>query len=301
MVDLGEIRIRDPFLLVTPDGGYVLFGSTDADLWSGPGTGFDCWTSGDLRTWHGPVPAFRPPPGFWSPGQYWAPEVHRYAGRCFMFASFGGDGVVRGTQILVSDEPTGPYLPWSDGPVTPADWECLDGTLHVDQQREPWIVYCHEWAQVLDGEIVAQRLRQDLRVTAGPPILLFRASEAPWTRPLRPADGQPLPPGIDLADDCYISDGPFLHRTAEGALLMLWSSFGERGYALGLARSSSGTVKGPWEHRTVPLWADQGGHGMIARLPDGRLMLTLHHPNDTPDERTLLREVVEVPGGIELA
>jgi hypothetical protein len=40
---------------------------------------------------------------------------------------------------------------------------------------------------------------------------------------------------------------------------------------------------------------------MIARLPDGRLMLTLHHPNDTPNERTLLRELVEVPGGIELA
>ena len=24
-----------------------------------------------------------------------------------------------------------PFVPLSDGPVTPADWECLDGTLYA--------------------------------------------------------------------------------------------------------------------------------------------------------------------------
>lgn len=37
----------------------------------------------------------------------------------------------RGTQILRADKPEGPFVPLSDGPVTPADWECLDGTLYV--------------------------------------------------------------------------------------------------------------------------------------------------------------------------
>ena len=49
-----------------------------------------------------------------------------------MFASFKAAGVCRGTQILVADHPKGPFVPHSDGPVTPRDWECLDGTLYVD-------------------------------------------------------------------------------------------------------------------------------------------------------------------------
>jgi hypothetical protein len=42
-----------------------LFGSTDPNVWSGPGIGFDCYRSVDLVEWEGPVAAFRPPSGFW--------------------------------------------------------------------------------------------------------------------------------------------------------------------------------------------------------------------------------------------
>lgn len=38
-----EIQIRDPFVLpVAATGEYYLFGSTDKNIWSGPGQGFDC-------------------------------------------------------------------------------------------------------------------------------------------------------------------------------------------------------------------------------------------------------------------
>src|SRR3546814_2189596 len=85
---LADIQIRDPFVLTVPEEGtYYLFGSTDADIWHPPATGFDCYRSTDLERWEGPIEAFRPPAGFWSDRNFWAPEVHRYAGRFFLFAT----------------------------------------------------------------------------------------------------------------------------------------------------------------------------------------------------------------------
>ncbi|MEU7743279.1 family 43 glycosylhydrolase [Nonomuraea sp. NPDC049158] len=158
---------------------YWIYGSTDKNIWSGPGVGFDTYRSSDLRTWEGPFEAFRPPAGFWSDGMYWAPEVHEYQGRWFMFATFTGPDDHRGTQVLVAHTPEGPFAPWSDGAVTPRTWQCLDGTLFVDEAGDPWLIYCQEWTQIHDGAIWAQRLTSDLRESAGAPVLLFNASHAP--------------------------------------------------------------------------------------------------------------------------
>jgi len=292
---LADIQIRDPFVLTLPERGeYLLFGSTDADIWNPPATGFDCYRSTDLVHWEGPIQAFRPPAGFWSDRNFWAPEAHEYRGRYYLFATFKADGVCRGTQILASDAPEGPYAPWSDGPVTPSDWECLDGTLHLDEAGEPWIVFCREWVQVRDGQIVAQRLSDDLRGVVGEPVVLFTASEAPWTRRM---DLPQIPKDVDM----YVTDGPFLHRLRSGELVMLWSSFGDRGYAMGIARSTSGSVLGPWTQEERPIWAEDGGHGMIARTLDGELLLTLHQPNETPLERAVFRPLVEVDGTVVFA
>ncbi|NKF31022.1 family 43 glycosylhydrolase, partial [Pseudomonas sp. BGM005] len=113
---LADIRIRDPYLFTdTEKGEYLLFGSTDPDVWNGPGVGFDCYRSTDLETWQGPVAAFRPPVDFWATRNFWAPEVHSYRGRYFLFATFAADGRTRGTQVLVADRPEGPYVEHSDG------------------------------------------------------------------------------------------------------------------------------------------------------------------------------------------
>ncbi|WP_238703463.1 family 43 glycosylhydrolase [Arthrobacter sp. TS-15] len=166
---LDDIQIRDPFVLTQADSGqYLLFGSTDKNIWSGQATGFDCYRSTDLLNWEGPIEAFRPAADFWSQEQYWAPEVHEYHGRFYLFATFTAPGRLRGTQILSAEKPEGPYTPWSDGPVTPAHWQCLDGTLHVDAEGNPWMVFCHEWKQVHDGAMLAQRLSGSARTFARP-------------------------------------------------------------------------------------------------------------------------------------
>jgi len=288
----GDIHIRDPFVLPVPERGcYYLYGTTGKNCWDGPGGGFDCYHGGDLENWEGPLPAFRPPAGFWGTTNFWAPEVHLFQGRCCMLASFKTPGRFRGTQILCAPRPEGPFAPISAGPVTPANWECLDGTLHVDADGRPWIVFSHEWTQVHDGAICAMRLANDLTRAAGRPLFLFNASEAPWAVAL-----QGEPSGFPR----YVTDGPFLHRTANGELLMLWSSIGAAGYAMGVARSTSGTVAGPWEQEPQPVWGQDGGHGMIFRSLAGRLFMALHRPNDTPNERPLFVPIEETGGRLTL-
>ena len=283
-----EIQIRDPFVLRHDgEGCYYLFGSTDKDIWKSKGTGFDAYRSTDLENWEGPFPAFRPEPGFWADRNFWAPEVHEYRGRYYMFATFKAEGVCRGTQILAADHPLGPFRPHSDGPVTPRDWECLDGTLYVDGDGRPWMVFCHEWVQIYNGTICALPLSEDLREAAGEPVELFAAKDAPWTEPVKGGAG-------------YVTDGPFLYRSRDGQLLMLWSSFRHGKYAQGVARSVSGDVLGPWVQEEEPLYNDDGGHGMLFRTFDDRLMLTLHAPNKTPDERMVLIELEESAGRLRL-
>lgn len=291
MPKLDDIQIRDPFVLAV-DGRYHLFGSTDENIWSGPATGFDTYVSDDLVEWDGPHPAFRPAPDFWSHTEYWAPEVHAYEGAFYMFATFVAPSRHRGTQVLRSSTPSGPFEPWSDGPLTPADWECLDGTLFVED-GQPWMVFCHEWKDTIDGEIRAVRLTADLRGTVGEPELLFTASEAPWARTF---EHRSVPAGRNP----YVTDGCFLHRTADGRLLMLWSSFGDGGYALGVATSASGKLAGPWTQADEPIFPRDGGHGMIFRTLDGALLLTLHQPNDTPNERARFFRLRETADGLAI-
>jgi hypothetical protein len=141
----------------------------------------------------------------------------------------------------------------------------------------------------------AMRLSDDLKQAVGRPVFLFSATDAPWVRDLAASE----PKGKDQRRylfPVYVTDGPFLYRLKEGLLLMLWSSLGEQGYAMGIARSTSGNVAGPWVQESKPVWGKDGGHGMFFRTFDGRLLLTLHAPNNTPNERAHFHELT-VEGG----
>lgn len=291
MIKNENLQIRDPFVFSDQKTGkYYLFGSTDANIW-GKGTGFDVYVGDDLENWRGPFPVFRPDEDFYSNENFWAPEVHEYEGRYYMFATFlRKDNRCRGTAILVSDSLFGPFRPHSHGPVTPKDWHSLDGTLFIDEQGLPWLAFCHEWVQVGDGEICALRLTEDLREATGEPRLLFHASDAPWPTAFKHSK-QPL-------KNNYVTDGPFMFRNSNQELLMLWSSFVDNIYALGISRSVSGKVTGPWIHDDHPIYYKDGGHGMIFQTFEGRLMLSLHAPNVTPLERPFFINIIERKGKI---
>lgn len=286
LMNLENVRMRDPFVLPVPgDGLYYLYCNAEQDH---KPVGFDVYTSSDLLDWSEPQPVFRKSANFWADQDFWAPEVHFYVGSYYLFASFKAAGLCRGTQIMRSDLPGGPFIPISASPVTPRDWECLDGTLFIDAQGVPWIVFCHEWVQVKDGEMCAMPLSPDLTQPIASPLLLFRASEAAWvTR--GPWEGN------------WVTDGPCLYRTSAGNLLMIWSSFTETGYSVGIARSSSGSIVGPWQHQIETLYNQDGGHGSVFRAFDGRLLLTLHQPNAGSLERAYFIPLAEENDSLYLA
>lgn len=273
---LQDINLRDPFVLPYM-GKYYMYGTRGATCW-GECDGFDVYVSEDLNNWSNPIEAFHKPEGFWADRNYWAPEVHIYKGSFYAFVSFKSPDRCRGTQVLVSDAPTGPFMPHSEGPVTPPGWECLDGTLYVDNDGQPHMIFCHEWVQVRDGRMCLIKLSSDLRRAISEPVVLFTASEPGWTR------------GVKNGPN-YVTDGPFLYKPDKDSLVMLWSSFGEGGYAQAIARSATGSITGPWIHDKAPIFSRDGGHGMIFRAFDGQLYLTLHSPNEKLKEHPVFIEL----------
>jgi len=287
---LNEIHIRDPFV-IKHNGKYYMYGSRGDNLWI-EGGGFDVYISSDLENWSDPIEIFAPPAGFWGDRQLWAPEVHEYNGEFYLFATFNSVIVKRGTAILKAKAPEGPFVPHSDGAITPSDWGCLDGTLHQENGKN-YMVFCNEWTQVFDGTMCAVELSSDLKSPIGEPKLLFKASDASWAKPITvPPDIMAIhPPGMD----CYVTDGPCFYRAKNGDLLMLWSSFTEGdNYVQAISRSSDGTLFGNWTHESSLLYDNDGGHGMVFSTFDGKLMLTLHTPNTVGKERPAFFEIEEV-------
>lgn len=287
-----DLRMRDPFVLVAKEEGrYYLYGTTDPDPWHGEGVGFEAYWGSDLEHWHGPHSVFTPPEGFWGTKNFWAPEVYPYEGRFLLLASFNSGSSRRAVQALTAETPLGPFTPLGD-PLTPSDWDCLDGTLFMED-GVPWLVFCHEWLQINDGEICKLRLSDDLSRPVTAPEVLFRASSAGWVRPVQERFH-------------FVTDGPFLHRCADGTLLLLWSSFARGGYAVGVAQSLSGRLAGPWRHCRGPLRRrgfrhEEGGHAMVFENLDNQLMLSLHGPNQTPLERPLFLPLEEHGSRLKLS
>jgi hypothetical protein len=146
------------------------------------------------------------------------------------------------------------------------------------------MVYCHEWAQITDGTMDLIQLKDDLSATVGDNMVLFKATDAPWVISLKEWSKGKHPHG-------YITDGPWFHFTQSGRLAMIWSSFSETGYSIGLAYSETGSVKGPWVQDPTPMINQNGGHGMIFKDLNENLQLTLHYPNDHHSARAYFIEL----------
>ncbi|WP_160720496.1 glycoside hydrolase family 43 protein [Bacillus sp. USDA818B3_A] len=288
-----EINIRDPYIL-NHEEKYYLYGTRSATTW-GPADGFDCYVSEDLENWEGPIEIFHNHGDFWADRCYWAPECYYYKGSFYLVASFRSAIQNLGTQILISDSPTGPFQPHSDGPVTPKDWNCLDGTLYFSADGTPYMIFGHSFEDNPNGEMHAIELSQDLRMAVGEPKLLFEASTAPWSVPIPFAKKE-----FGMDGDVYFVDGPCMYRTESGKLLMLWSSWGAKGYAVGVAISDNGEIDGKWHHLETPLYSENGGHGMLFQTKAKDWMYALHYPNDLYKERPQFKRIKEVNDGLLL-
>ena len=285
---LKEINIRDPFVLPF-EGRYYLYGTRvrltkEFPYGWGDQRGFDVYVSADLIEWDGPVSVFEAGGEFWGTSEFWAPEVHAYRDRFYMFASFISVKTRRGTGILVSDDPLGPFVPLVNHPLTPSDWECLDGTLHVDSHGRPHIVFCHEWVQIGIGTVCEALLSNDLTQAVSEPRILWSATDFKRC--------------VSISEDsnAFITDGPYLFRDDSGSLCCLWSSFSEKGYCELVSKSDNGDIDGNWMICQDPVTEIDGGHGMIFTDYSGRTVFIMHRPNSAESERPELYSFSEDNG-----
>lgn len=292
-----DLRARDACVYPDPDTHtYLMYFAS-----RGPNrrAAVAAYTSTDLENWTGPTFVFERPEAWWADRGIWAPEMHAYNGKYYLFLTFDSTHqfpeqwrdwlprVKRGSQVLVSDSPMGPFTPFANRPTLPEDMMTLDGTLWVED-GVPYMVFCHEWVQIKDGTVEYIQLTPDLSATVGEPKRLFNGSDAPWSR---------------KSDQfgCHVTDGPWLYRTRSGKLLMLWSSGTASGYGVGIATSESGKLAGPWRQSPTALFDADGGHPMLFHRFDGQLMLALHQPNDPPREREQFLPINEVGDTLVLA
>ena len=259
--------LRDPFIVVTDDAYYAY------------GTGWHCYknTGDDLAgPWEdlGEVVRLKNPEDVGE--NHWAPEVHEHKGAYYMFTTYNSlSRRHRGCTVLKSDSPEGPFVEISDGPVTPTEWDAIDGTFYVDPDGCPWMVFVHEWVCMADGvgTFAAAKLSEDLTHFISEPFELFRADEPAWAT-------------------AGVTDGCWMYTTQSGDLLMTWSNFSNEGYVVASARSSNGRLDGEWiqeellysRSMTVENRYD-GGHAMIFTSREGQMYLSFHSPNGQEGER----------------
>ncbi|QDU56044.1 glycoside hydrolase family 43 protein [Aeoliella mucimassa] len=276
-LSLADVRLRDVCIL--PDAKsktYYMIGSRGPRIWQ--------YTSTDLRTWEGPQMIYEVPERAWGDVDVrgiWAPELHAYRGSYYLFLTYDTrtllpeqwrnwrPRVIRGSTVLKSDSPSGPFTALAPRSTPPTDMMTLDGTLLVEDGK-PAMVFCHEWVQITVGTIEYVPLTDDLSRATGEPVRLFSADQAPWPR--RGSEGG------------YVTDGPSFHRSKSGKLFMIWSSFAGGGYTTGLSISDSGKLAGPWRHQAEPLYTKDGGHGFLFTTFDDQLMMVLHSPNGPASE-----------------
>lgn len=273
-----DLRIRDPFIYTdTENRCYYMYGTTAMPDSLNPAPGsFAVYRSEDLENFSEPKALFDAKAhAFWADRDFWAAEMHKYNGKYYLFGSCKAEGKCRATHIFVSDAPDGDFVPVSPLPATPAGWECLDGTLYVENGT-PYIVFCHEWLQVHDGEIWAMPLTEDLSAAAGEPVKLFSASENACASPIGAPDGR-----YDSESGNYVTDGPFFYHE-DGRLKMIWSTFNHGRYVVLSAESDS--LLGKWTQNGF-LFDFDGGHAMVFYDLDGNRMLSMHTPNKRTQER----------------
>ena len=290
-----DINIRDPFILFE-NGQYYLYGTRAKDYGMKTG-GFDVYVSSDLKCWSEPTECFDSEKYNLNAGANWAPEVHKYNGKYYMFASFTRENGLLGTFILQSDHPCGPFVPLTGRAVTPDHQSCIDGTLYV-QDGKPHIIYSHDWPDcyvpekaAYVGEICAAQLSEDLTEIIGEPWVIFASDESPISK----ATPDHL---VYKGQNCirYGSDGPFLQTLSDGTLILTWSPYLNGNYVVLSVVSQSGTLKGPWTHMPEPLYDKDGGHPMFFGTHDGKRCMCLHAPERRLEERVHIFVIGETNG-----
>ena len=278
-VHFNDLTMSDPYIYPDPETKTYYLTSSGGRMWK----------SKDLVMWEGPYNVIDLS-GTWceKAGFAAAAEIHKVGDYYYYAGTWSDHGDLieqvprrynvphNQTYLLRSENVEGPYVPFSVTPgydYQPREWDCIDGTLYEEDGRI-YMVFVHEWTQIIDGTMDYIELSSDLTHTISDhPVTLFRASEAPYCGEMNGLGEATF--GLKMPG--WVTDGPQLFRTQTGRLGMLWSTWGEERYLQAVCYSESGTIDGPWVQEPEPFLSNNSGHGMLFRDFDGRLLYVVHH------------------------
>lgn len=273
-----DLSMSDPFIYPDPETKTYYLTSTGGRLYK----------SKDLVMWEGPYNIIDIK-GLWieRAGFIAAAEIHKI-GKWYYYAGTWSDhsdpiqeiprrySVPHNqTYLLRSDKVEGPYTSFAIEPgydYQPREWDCIDGTLY-EEDGHIYMVFVHEWTQLIDGTMDYVELAPDLTKTISEPVTMFRASESPACYEMNGIGeitfGKKMPG--------WVTDGPQMFRTKTGKLGMLWATWGKERYTQAVCYSESGKISGPWIQEPEPFLGNNSGHGMLFRTFDGELRYIVHH------------------------
>lgn len=290
-IPLSEMSMSDPFI----------YADRETDTYYLTGTGGTLYKSKDLNMWTGPYNIIDLS-GTWMEGNFVAAaEIHRFNDKYYYAGTWNKRSIIieqvprrynvplNQTQLLVSDSIEGPYTPLVKDSMFclgPEDWDIIDGTLYKENDTV-YMVFVHEWTQLIDGTMAYMPLSDDLTHRTAEPVTIFRASEAAWSKEMNSIGEATF--GMKMPG--WVTDGPQMFRTQTGVLGMLWSSWGENRYAQGVAYSLSGNIKGPWIQEENAFKGDNSGHGMLFRTFQDKLLFIIHHSENNGPRKPQIWEV----------
>ena len=278
-VHFNDLTMSDPYIYPDPETKTYYLTSSGGRMWK----------SKDLVMWEGPYNVIDLS-GTWceKAGFAAAAEIHKVGDYYYYAGTWSDHGDLieqvprrynvphNQTYLLRSENVEGPYVPFSVTPgydYQPREWDCIDGTLY-EEDGHIYMVFVHEWTQIIDGTMDYIELSSDLTHTISDhPVTLFRASEAPYCGEMNSLGEATF--GLKMPG--WVTDGPQLFRTQTGRLGMLWSTWGKERYLQAVCYSESGTIDGPWVQEPEPFLSNNSGHGMLFRDFDGRLLYVVHH------------------------
>ncbi len=290
-VSLDELSMSDPFIYCDKTTGtYYL-----------TGTGGRLYKSKDLKMWTGPYSIINLE-GTWMDGLFVAAaEIFKIGNKYYLAGTWSDHSTLiqvvprrynvprNQTQLLVADSPEGPFKPLvaeKEFCLGPEDWDIIDGTLY-EENDTTYMVFVHEWTQLIDGTMDFMPLSKDLTHRTAEPTTIFRASEAQWSKEMNGIGEATF--GLKMPG--WVTDGPQMFRTKTGKLGMLWSSWGVQRYAQGVAYSASGTIHGPWIQEQEAFKGDNSGHGMLFTTFEGKRLFIIHHSEGNGPRKPQIYEV----------
>ena len=264
---LSDIQIRDPNITYY-NGYYYMTGTTAED-------GFLGYKSEDLCDWKSIGYIYRRnSSNYWAQYHFWAPEITSYNSHFYLFYTGKAEGHNRGTGVAVAETPEGPFIDLKKDPLTPSEYQCLDGHLFQHPNGTLYFIYVYEWLNEGNGAMWIQEVSSNLTHLMGDPVQLFEGPDPQWGNTV--VDG----PSMLYFEDTYY---------------LFWSTFDQTNdgkYCVGYSYSDD--IYGPYTHAKKPIVRDDGGHSTYFYEKNNiskTRYITYHQPNAGP-ERAQIRELV---------